>query len=165
MELVWKQMLFTLERMTAACSELAHLAEQQRQAIVAEEVEQLAQLVVRQEAVNQNLQHLEAEREALVHQLESALGLPGETLRAETLLEKVPAAWSNAYHHQINELRSAMLEIKKRHEVNRRLLEQSQQFLGWLVNFLITPGQAGNFYDAQGQNAQPSYYHIVNQQL
>lgn len=165
MELVWKRLLAVLADMIEHSRSLAELARRQREAVVREQVRQVGETVLAQEQAMQAFQDLEGERSALVAELGGQLGLVPEQLTAKRLLELVPPAWSNDYRSRVEQLRRQMEEVKAEHEVNRRLLRRSQDFVRWLMNYLVTPEGAAPVYDKLGSQVQRSYYHFVNHML
>jgi hypothetical protein len=164
MELGWKSLLATLEAMVARGQGMLDLARRQREAVVQENIQGVGEIVIEQEYALSEFRNLEQERLALVSDLSAQLGLaPRPT--AAALLPHVPPAWSSAYHFQVDLLKKTMTEVKQEHEVNRKLLAHSQQFIGWVLQFLATPEGAGPVYSDQGEKVQRSYYHVVNQAL
>jgi len=165
MELIWKQLLTVMETMCQRSRGLAELARRQREAVAHEQIREVGEIVIAQERELQAFQELEQEREALVRAVCEDLKLAPEKLDAARLLELVPAAWSNTYRQQVEQLRRAVDEVKREHEVNRRMLQRSQEFVTWLLNYLVTPEGSTPVYDAAGVQVQRSYYHFVNQML
>jgi hypothetical protein len=165
MELIWKRLLTVMETMTNRCGDLADLARRQREAVVREQVREVGETVLAQEQALQAFQDLENERAALAQELGSQLGLPPDPLTSSDLLQRVPPAWSETYRAQVEKLRRAVEEVKAEHETNRRLLRRSQEFVRWLLSFLVTPQGAATVYDELGAQVQRSYYHFVNQML
>jgi hypothetical protein len=165
MELIWKRLLGIMGTMIERCGVLAELARRQREAVIREQVRQVGEIVLAQEAELQTFQELEEERSALVAELGRQLGLAPALMTASRLLAVVPAAWSNEYRAQVERLRRLMEEVKTEHEVNRKLLRRSQEFVRWLLSFLVTPDGAAPVYDELGAQVQRSYYHFVNQML
>jgi hypothetical protein len=164
MELVWKQLLSTLETMAARGQGMLALAQRQREAVVQENIQGVGEVVIEQEYALTEFRNLEQERLALVSDLGVQLGLVPQPTAA-ALLPHVPPAWSNAYRFQVDLLKKTMDEVKQAHAVNRKLLAHSQQFIGWVLQFLVTPEGAGALYSDQGEKVQRSYYHVVNQAL
>lgn len=165
MELVWKQLLNIMAGMTKQSQGLIELAERQREAVVREDVRAVGECVIEQEHAMADFQGLEQERQALLADLACQLELPPTELNSRRLLTLVPPAWSNAYRAQMQVLRESMERVKHEHEVNRKLINHSRQFVGWLIQFLVTPEGSAPVYDARGAKAQKSYYHVVNQAL
>lgn len=165
MELVWKQLLRVMTDMTGRCGRLADLARRQREALVAEQVREVGETVIQQEQELAAFQGLEQERAALVQALGDQLHVPAESLTSNQLLALVPPAWSAAYREQVATLRARVDEVKQEHAVNRKLLQRSQEFVRWLLNYLVTPDGAAPVYDEVGSQVQRSYYHFVNQML
>jgi hypothetical protein len=165
MELVWKQLLNTMEAMTERCQAMLVLAQRQREAVVQENIGSVGEIVIEQEYAQTDFQNLEQERLALVKDLSAQLGLGDKPVTATSLLSYVPPTWSNAYRLQVEMLKKAMAEVKQEHEVNRKLIRHSQQFVSWVLQFLVTPEGASALYSDMGEKVQRSYYHVVNQAL
>jgi hypothetical protein len=165
MELVWKQLLNTMAGMTKHSQGLIDLALRQREAVVREDVQTVGQCVIEQEHAMADFQALEQERQALLADLARQLQVPEPELNSRRLLSLVPPDWSNAYRAQMQALRESMERVKREHEINRKLINHSREFVGWLIQFLVTPEGSAPVYDAMGAKAQKSYYHVVNQAL
>lgn len=165
MELVWIQLLNVLSRLVTQSQALTVLAKRLREAILHEQVREIGELVMEQEEEMQIFQDLEREREALLHAIGQGLDQEPNVLIAARLLQHVPLNLKPDYEQKLAQLRRSMHEVKQEQEVNQRLLRRSQQFMHWLVQYLVTPEGATPVYDASGANAQRSYYHIVNQAL
>lgn len=165
MELIWKRLLGVMTAMAEHCQTLANLARDQRDALVREQIRRVGETVLAQEQEMQVFQELEAERSALVAELGRQLGIPAGQLTATRLLERVPDAWRASYREQVERLRRLVEEVKTEHELNSRLLKRSQEFVRWLLSYLVTPEGAAPVYDAVGSQVQKSYYHFVNQML
>ncbi len=165
MELVWKQLLNTMTAMTEHCGRMIALAQAQRAAVTKEEIKKIGEIVIEQEQAMIEFQGMEQERQSMVLELSQQLGIPEAELTSARLLKLVPAAWTQLYREQIQALQQGMLQVKKEHETNRKLIQHSQQFVSWLIQYLVTPEGAAPVYDAQGGRMQKSYYHVVNQAL
>jgi hypothetical protein len=165
MELVWKQLLNTMEAMTKHCVLIIDLAQKQRTAVTKEEIQKIGEIVIEQERAMVEFQNWEQERQALIRDISRQLEIPESELTSARLLQVVPAAWTNAYRAQIQGLQQSMLRVKQEHEAIRKLISHSQQFVSWLIQYLVTPEGAAPMYDAQGGRTQKSYYHVVNQAL
>jgi hypothetical protein len=163
MELLWTRLLHVLADMTRRCAHLAELARQQRQALTAERVREIGESVIEQERELEVFQGLEGERAALVESLGERLGVPPEGMTGNRFLSLVPPAWSAEYRERLAGLRAGVDEVKREHAVNRKLLQSSQEFVRWLVTYLVTPEGATPLYDDGGLAVQRSYYHFVNQ--
>lgn len=163
MELILQQLLQVIERMTGQSKRLVDLARRQRQAVIDEKIREVGEIVIEQEGEMEAFKQLDREREALVRELCSQLVIPEEEITASRLLQHLPPHWSNHYRFQVEQLRRQVAEVKQEHEVNRQLLQRSQQFVGWLLNYIVTPEGAGTVYNRQGEREQPAYYHILNQ--
>lgn len=162
MELAWRQLMAVIQKLSDCSERLIRLARQIREAAIHEQVRTVGELVIVQEQELKVFNELEQERAALVRSLERDTGQP---LDSQKLLSLVPPAWSNDYRFHIEQLKQRMGDLKRENEVNGKLLRQSQQFIAWLVNCLVTPQGAGAVYDAAGSSQQKSYYHFVNQSL
>jgi hypothetical protein len=163
MELVWKQLLQTMEKMTACCQAMVGMAKRQREAISRENIQSVGEIVIEQEYAQTDFQNLEQERLALVAELARQVGLEKKSPNALALLPYVPPVWSNNYRLQVELLKKSIAEVKQEHEINRKLLAHSQQFINWVLQYMVTPEGAGALYNPQGEKVQRSYYHAVNQ--
>jgi hypothetical protein len=165
MELVWKHLLHVIQEISGNCEGLISLAQRLREAVVHKKVQTVGELVIEQEKELKVFQSLEREREELMKTLQRDLNLSGGDIDAAQLLSVVPAQWSNDYRFHIEQLRQRMTTVKNENEINRKLLNQSQQFIAWLVNYLVTPENAGPVYNAAGSSQQKSFYHFINQNM
>lgn len=163
MELVLQQLLGVIEHMTGQSKRLVDLARRQRQAVINEQVREVGEIVIEQEGEMETFRQLDRERESLMQELCGQLAIPEKEMTSSCLVQRLPAHWSNHYRFQIDKLRIQVEEVKKEHEINRRLLQRSQQFVSWLLNYIVTPECPGTVYDRQGEQVQPAYYHIINQ--
>lgn len=165
MELLWAQLLNVMDRLTRHGQGLIELAHKLRESVLKEDVRQIGAWVLEQEQEMQGFQDLEREREALVHALGQGLGLDAEQVNAGTLLARVPPAQNSEYRERLGALRRVVDTLKQEQAVNQRLLRRSQEFVHWLVQYLVTPEGAAPMYDHQGSSQQRSFYHFVNQSL
>lgn len=165
MELVWKQLIMALGSLAELAEELGRLALETQSAIRQEKIKKIGELVIEQEKQFLRFQMLDQEREALVRELGSQLGIAAGARQAEKLAERVPPAWSNEYRLGIERLRRAVKEVKTTHAVNQKLLQHAQAFMGWLLNYLATPEGGTPMYNQDGQQHQDGYCHFVHQML
>jgi len=165
MELTWKRLLQILQTISEKCLKLIELARRQREAIMHEQIQVIGELVIEQEEEIKSFQALEQEREALVQGLWQEFNLVGKEQTISNLLPLVPPDWSNDYRMQVERLRRQFEEVRRENEINRRLLNQSQQFVAWLMSYLVTPEGAMPVYTNTGINHQQAYFHIVNQNM
>jgi len=165
MELLWAQLFNVMDRLTRQGQGLIELAHKLRDSLLKDDVRQIGAWVLEQEQEMQGFQDLEREREALVHALGQGLGLEAGQVDANALLSRVPPAQNPEYRERRNALRRVVDTLKQEQAVNQRLLRRSQEFVHWLVQYLVTPEGAAPMYDHQGASQQRSYYHFVNQSL
>ncbi|MEW6517292.1 MAG: flagellar export chaperone FlgN [candidate division FCPU426 bacterium] len=165
MELLWAQLLNVMAGLERQAKDLTALACSLRESLLKEEVRKIGEWVLEQEQEMQRFHDLEREREALVHALGQGLGLDPEYVTATVLLDHVPPAQRAEYRARLETLKRAVETLKQEQAVNQKLLRRSQEFVHWLVQYLITPEGAAPMYDRQGASQQRSYYHFVNQAL
>ncbi|MCD4813454.1 flagellar protein FlgN [bacterium] len=165
MELVWRQLLNIIDRLSQQCDRVTQVSLRMREAIIANRVTEVGEIVIEQEQEMQAFQDLEKEREALLQSLQIEFNLDEKEISSERLLAFVPPQWSNDYREKINTLRIKMETVKQEQNGNRKLLQRSQHFMDWLVKYLVTPEGSAPIYDAGGEQDQKSYYHIINQNM
>jgi flagellar biosynthesis/type III secretory pathway chaperone len=165
MELSWKQLMNVMDKLTAKVHRLITIAKDLHQAIIAEKVETIGRVVIDQEQEMKAFEDLEQERLALVSSLGTQFRLAPQQLTAAALQAHVPPAWSNDYRFQVVRLKQGMDELKQANQINQRLLQQSREFMSWLINYLVTPSGASALYDNAGISVQNSCYHVVNQNM
>lgn len=165
MELTWKQLMQVMEKMSKQTHQLITIAERLNQAIHHEQVELIGQLVIEQEQAMKVFDEYEQQRMALVRTIGEQCRIEQARINAAALLPHMPPEWSNDYRLHITKLKQGMEDLKKINTVNQKLLNQSRQFMSWLINYLVTPVGAAAMYDAAGISVQNSSYHVVNQTM
>ncbi len=165
MELSWKRLMKVMDELGAKVQRLIAISQDLHQAIIAEKVDIIGQVVIDQEKEMKAFEDLERERLALVNSLGAQFRLAPSQVTAAALQAHIPPAWSNDYRLQVMRLKQGMDELKQANLVNQRLLQQSREFMSWLINYLVTPSGASALYNDSGISIQNSCYHVVNQNM
>lgn len=165
MELTWKQLMQVMGKIADQAYQLIETAQKLKEAINQEKVELIGRIVIEQEHQMKTFTALEQERLALVESIGKHFHLSKEGLNAAALQAYIPPAWSNDYRMQVKKLKQSMDSLKQVNKVNQKLLQQSRQFMSWLINYLVTPTGSTAMYNGSGISVQNSSYHVVNQNM
>jgi hypothetical protein len=106
---------------------------------------------------------LERERDRLLADAASVLGMPAAELTLESLLVLVPDAGAARAREMSAELRGLLSEISRVHAQNRILIRQELAFLDHLMRVLSGAPQAG--YSPFGESAAPQPANVVDMRV
>lgn len=127
------------------------LAEQQQQAIVANDVEALTDVVERQQQLVEHLDALETERMTALVAIAAATGLPADTLNVTAIAATLPVDRAAALTRQGHDLRAEAVALQQLQDVNERLLERSRALVDRWLHYLRSV-LSGSIYTASGEH-------------
>ena len=119
---------------------LLTLATYKTQSVVEKNIEVLTQVVEREEAFIGRVQLLDQKRESLLKDIALVTGLSYEKLTITKLIEKVgqDKEMSQNLMRLRDELKGLIENLKKQNELNKKVLEQSIEFVEFTVNAIKT---------------------------
>lgn len=149
-----------LERQLESARRLLRIVLAQREAIRARDSEAVvARLVdLQKELVSRDA--LEEERQALIEEASSRLGIDPEQVDLETVLAGASAEEAARARALSAELRGVLVEAGRRHEQNRLLIRQELAFLAHLMRLL--QGGPRGAYAPEGWTTPPQAARVVD---
>lgn len=120
----------------ALCRQLSALAERERAAIVAGDVQQLQRVVARQQALAARWDALERERLAALAPLAARLGAPVEHVTLDVVLPHLPAGEARLLAELRATLRRDLARLQRAKATNRVLLERALESVTALLDLV-----------------------------
>lgn len=145
---VIKNLQNNLKKQVGVYNELKELADLKQKALVANHLQELEAVTVREEQLLMEASRLDKERLLWADQVAKAMGKAAEELTLSELVVKYPELQS------VNqELENVVTDLKDVHELNTQLLQQAMKIVNFTVGMLTH--KEATTYGKPGQKENP----------
>jgi flagellar biosynthesis/type III secretory pathway chaperone len=154
-----KEVIQTLETMTAAHTGLLELAKEKRNILVDGNIQSLQSLVYRESSFVVEIEKLELQRSKFVQEYLDSRGLPGDSFTLEDLMETQDNPASKATLKNIaKQLRFLIQEITHLNESNQQLIHTSLSYLQYTIGMFVRKEPAIGY----GPHAKNRYFNLLD---
>lgn len=140
--------IFRIEK--TAYNEMLHLAEQKKEMIVQNRVEDLDSLVNKERQTFKKIQTLENRREAAVDKVAKALDVNRETITLDWLIQQTQGMLKQNLQSLKDELNTVIGELQQHNELNQSLINTQMEYNAFVLDLMTQVENAGNNYNQDG---------------
>ena len=155
-----------LENEIGAYKELLSLTEQEKNALIKNDVQSVSALVERQESALASIKKLGAERADALSLFCAEAGMP-EDSRLPDVIETAGGALCEKLRNLAKELERTAAKLRRAGALNRMLIDTQLQYTSFCINLLTDGGNPMNTYSGSGRMSEgcTANHRLVDQEI
>ncbi len=134
------------------------LAKEKHNSLKQKDLQRLDEVVKKEQGALFEIKLAQQKREKILREVASAMQLPPEELNLRTLAQLAPDRQKENIENLRVEFSKLVDEYKRQDTINRRIIEDELDYIGFVMNFSTREGSAANNYDQAGNTGrEPAY--------
>ncbi len=158
------KLIEVLNKETSVYEGILKLSRQKTDVIIAGRVSELEGITRAEQSVIVTLGKLEEEREKLVEQVATQLGMKASDVKLSNLIKLLPKEQAEKLKKCHNTLPRVFNDIQDANGVNSKLIRNSLDYIDFSINVLTSNGSTGN-YGNSGQSDDLKKKHFFDLKL
>lgn len=161
----WLFLKDSLSREIQALQDLLLLSEQEKEAVIQNDVQSISSIVDQQQSILNALNSIRSERERRMETLFADLFAPDKPLQWNTILNAAPDAIRDELKQLLTQLESAADKLRTITDLNKKLIDTQLQYTNYCINLITGQGGMPGTYSGSGTLKEEAAHSIFDQSV